>query len=195
MTTLAEYATAHFPNHVTDQSGDDMTLTDHTAVAHVVGSANGIELARRVRAAAPNIDVGAIMVRPADQTVVTDRGSVGDLPHRRVGASGIVGTVLIGLGTGLIVSFVSGSAMVGVIIGVLAGLLGCGVSAIAEGEARAADQRAFDQPHAPDRTVAVVAAFTSTEGDAVAATRVMDEMDPYEVRIVASDGAWHTPNA
>ena len=58
MTTLTEYTTSHFPNHVTDQTRGDMTLTSHTVVAHVVGLKDGIELARRVRDGMPDTAVG-----------------------------------------------------------------------------------------------------------------------------------------
>jgi hypothetical protein len=198
MTTLLEYATSHFPNHVTDQAGADKPLTDHTAVAHVVGSANGMELARRVQQALPQAEVSAVMVRPTDQTVVADGNEdpegVVDLPHRRIAASGIVGGVIAGVAIGVIVGLVVDSLATGLIVGVFAAILAGAVSAIAGGGARYGGDRAWEQPHAPDQTVAVVAAFATTEQDAIEAARVMDELDPYEVRIVASDGAWHSPN-
>jgi hypothetical protein len=198
MTTLLEYATTHFPNHVTEHTGDDRALTDHTAVAHVVGSANGIELARLVQRELPQAEVAAVMVRPTDPSVVPegneDREGVVDLPHRRVAASGVIGAVVAGVAIGVVTGIVADSFWVGLIVGVFAAILGGAVSAIAGGGARYGGDRAWEQPHVPDRTVAVVAAFATTESDAIAAARVMDQLDPYEVRIVASNGAWHSPN-
>jgi len=151
-----------------------------------------------VKQALPNADVGAVMVRPTDPTVMPeggeDREGVVDLPHRRLATAGIIGAVVAGLAVGLIVGFVADSAWVGVIVGVFAAILGGAISVIAGGGARYGGGRAWEQPHVPDRTVAVVAAFAANEHDALAAARVMDEMNPYEVRIVASNGAWHSPN-
>lgn len=202
MTTLTDYAATHFPNHVTEQTDADMTLdmtlTDHTAVAHVVGSASGMELARRVKQAVPNANVAAVMVRPTEPSVVPaggeDSEGVVDLPYRRIAAAGSIGAIAFGAGIGVVVGLVANSAVIGVILGAFAAILGGVIAAMVGGGGRYAGQRAWEQPHAPDRTVAVVAAFTGTEREAVAAARVMDEMDPYEVRIVAADGAWHTPN-
>jgi hypothetical protein len=198
MTTLIEYATSHFPNHVTEQSAGDMTLTDHTAVAHVVGSANGLELARRVQMALPNADVGAVMVRPTEPTVVPEGGEdaegVVDLPYRRIASAGVIGAGVVGIVVGLIVGLVSGSVMMGFILGVFASIIGGVIAAIAGGGARFGGGRAWEQPHAPDRTIAVVAAFAGSEREALDAARVMDALDPYEVRIVSSDGGWHSPN-
>ncbi|MCU1360822.1 MAG: hypothetical protein JWN99_2111 [Ilumatobacteraceae bacterium] len=198
MTTLLEYATTQFPNHITEQTGGDTELTDHTAVAHVVGSANGIELARRIRQALPTADVGAVMVRPTDPTVVPNGGEdpngVVDLPARRVATAGAFGGVGLGIAAGIVVGLVTSSAVIGVIVGVFAAIIGSVIAGMIGGGGRYAGDHAWDQPHAPDRTVAVVAAFTENERDAVAAARIMDALDPYEVRIVAADGAWHTPN-
>ena len=198
MTTLTEYATNHFPHHVTEQTGGDMTLTDHTAVAHVVGSANGAELARRIRQALPDADVAAVLVRPTDPSVVPDGGEdpqgVVDLPYRRVAAAAVVGAVIVGTVAGVLVGLIASSVATGLIVGVFAAILGGVIAAMTGGGGRFAGEHAWAQPHAPDRTVAVVAAFTTTERDAVAAARIMDEMDPYEVRIVSSNGAWHSPN-
>jgi hypothetical protein len=198
MTTLAEYATAHFPNHITEASDIDLALTDHTAVAHVVGSANGMELVRRVRQALPQADVAAVMVRPTEPTVVADGAEdpegVVDLPYRRIAASGVVGALVAGVAIGAAVGITSQSAVAGVIVGMFAAILGAVVAAMASGCGRFGGNRAWEQPHVPDRTVAVVAAFATSEQDALAATRVMDQLDPYEVRIVTADGAWHTPD-
>jgi hypothetical protein len=198
MTTLLEYATTHFPNHVTDQDGGDKALTDHTAVAHVVGSANGIELARRVQLAIPNADVGAVMVRPTEPTIVPhaaeDGQGVVDLPRRRVATAALVGALALGAALGIILGLVTRSTIIGVIVGLFAAMIGAVIAAMAAGGGRYAGERAWEQPQVPDRTMAVVAAFTATEHDAIAAARVMDQFDPDEVRIVAADGAWHSPN-
>lgn len=198
MTTLIDYARVHFPNHATDSSAGDLTLTAHTAVAHVVGSANSNELIERTRRAFPEIEVGAVLLRPTEPTVNPTGGEdpegVIDLPHRRVATAGIVGAAVIGGAVGVIVGLVTESLVIGLIVGVFAAILGGTVSAIAGGGARYGGERAWEQPHAPDRTVAVVAAFTAIEEHAVAVARVMEAQDPYEVRIVSADGAWHSPN-
>ncbi len=198
MTTLIDYARTHFPNHATDSSAGDLTLTAHTAVAHVVGSANSNELIERTRRAFPEIEVGAVLLRPTEPTVSPDGGEdpqgVIDLPHRRVATAGAVGAVAAGGAVGVIVGLVTASVVIGLIAGVFAAILGGTVAAIAGGGARYAGERAWEQPHAPDRTVAVVAAFTTREQQAIEVARVMEAQDPYEVRIVAEDGAWHSPN-
>jgi hypothetical protein len=199
MTTLLEYATTHFPNHVTDDSGGDKPLAEHTAVAHVVGSANGMQLVERVQRALPSADVAAVMVRPNEPTVLPQsgedkEGSV-DLPYRRVATSSIVGGVVAGIVVGVVVGLVTGSFLAGLIGAGFGAALGGIVAAIAGGGARLAGERGWEQPHAPDRTVAVVAAFVASEDEAMQAVRVMDELGPYEVRIVAADGAWHSPNS
>jgi len=198
MTTLTEYAETHFPNHVTEPTQGDLTLTDHTAVAHVVGAANGKAMARRVQQALPQAGVGAVMVRPTEPTVVAEGGEdpegVVDLPIRRVALSGVVGAVLAGVVIGVLVGISRDSLWVGLVVGVFAAILGAVVAFMLSGGSRFGGERAWEQPNVPDRTVAVVAAFAATEREAIAAARVMDELDPYEVRIVTSDGAWHSPN-
>ena len=198
MTTLTEYTTSHFPNHVTDQTRGDMTLTSHTVVAHVVGLNDGMELARRVRDALPDTDVGSVMVRPTQPSVANTGGEdpegVVDLPRRRLVSAGIVGGVVTGVAVGVLVGLISNSVSTGVITGVFASILGAVVAAMAGGGGRFAGDRAWEQPHAPDRTITVVAAFTRTESEALDAARVMETLDPFEVRIVSADGAWHSPN-
>ncbi|MGD9997392.1 MAG: hypothetical protein AB7L17_13680 [Ilumatobacteraceae bacterium] len=198
MTTLLEYATTHFPNHVTDDAGGDKPLADHTAVAHVVGSATGIALAERVQRELPTAEVAAVMVRPNEPTVLPQGGEdpegMVDLPYRRVAASTIVGGVVVGVIVGVVVGLITESFLAGLIGAGFGAALGGIISAIAGGGARLAGERGWEQPHAPDRTVAVVAAFVQSEDEAMHAARVMDELGPFEVRIVAADGAWHSPN-
>jgi hypothetical protein len=198
MTTLTEYTISHFPNHVTDQTRGDMTLTSHTVVAHVVGRRDGIELARQVRAVMPGTDIGSVLVRPTEPSVANTGGEdpegVVDLPRRRVASAGIAGAVVIGALVGVVVGLVSGSFWIGLITGGFAAVLGGVVSAIAGGGARYAGDRAWEQPQAPDRTITVVAAFTTNEEEALGAARVMEMLDPFEVRIVSTDGAWRSPN-
>jgi hypothetical protein len=198
MTTLLEYATTHFPNHVTEDDGGDKPLTDHTAVAHVVGLANGKQLVQRVQQALPSAEVAAVMVRPTEPSVVPqggeDKEGAVDLPYRRVATSSIVGGAAVGVVVGVVVGLITGSFLAGLIGAGFGAVLGGMIAAIAGGGARLAGERGWEQPHAPDRTVAVVAAFAASEDEAMQAARVMDELGPYEVRIVAADGAWHSPN-
>jgi hypothetical protein len=198
MTTLIDYARTHFPNHATEPSSTDLNLTAHAAVAHVVGSANGTELVARTRTTFPDVRVGTVMLRPTDPTVVPDGGEdpegVVDLPHRRVATAGVVGAIVVGGAVGVIVGLATSRLAIGLIVGVFAAILGGAVTAIAGGGARYGGERAWEQPHAPDRTIAVVAAFTSTEEQAIAVARLMEALDPFEVRIVSEDGAWHSPN-
>jgi hypothetical protein len=198
MKTLTEYTISHFPNHVTDQTRGDMTLTSHTVVAHVVGLTDGMEMARRVRDVLPDTDVGSVMVHPTEPSVSNTGGEdpdgVVDLPRRRVVSSGIVGGVVVGAAVGVIVGLVSDSLATGVISGVFAAILGAVVAAMVGGGGRYAGNRAWEQPQAPDRTITVVAAFTRSEDEALDAARVMEMLDPFEVRIVSADGAWRSPN-
>jgi hypothetical protein len=189
MTTLIEYARTHFPNHLTDSSPTDLTLTDHTTVAHVVGLANSEELVARTQAAFSDLRVGSVRLRPTDPTVAPEGGEdpegVVDLPHRRVAAAAVVGAIATGGAIGGIVGFATERLAVGLIVGVFAAILGGIVAAVAGGGARYGGERAWEQPHG---------AFTTTEEEAVAVARVMETLDPYEVRIVSADGAWHSPN-
>lgn len=198
MTTLTEYTTAHFPNHVIERTPGDLTLTDHTAVAHVVGSENGLELARRLHLELGADDVATVLVRPTEPTIVGEGGEdpegIVDLPYRRVAAGGLAGAAVVGIAIGVVTGAIFGSFWVGVILGAFAAVVGGVIAAMATGGARAAGHRAWEQPHAPDRTIAVVAAFTDTERDAVAVARLMEQTAPHDVRIVNADGAWHAPN-
>lgn len=197
MTTLTEYTTSHFPNHVTEQTRGDMTLTSHTVVAHVVGLNDGLAIAQRVHEVLPEVHLGSVMVFPTQPTVANTGGEdpegVVDLPRRRVITSGVVGGLVIGGVAGIVVGFVSGSVATGVIIGLFAAALGAVAAAMVGGGGRYGGDRAWEQPQAPDRTITVVAAFTVTERDALEAARVMETLDPFEVRIVSVDGAWHSP--
>ncbi|MCU1360489.1 MAG: hypothetical protein JWN99_1778 [Ilumatobacteraceae bacterium] len=198
MTTLIDYARVHFPNHAIDASPTNLTLTEHAAVAHVLGAANSEELVARTHEAFPDLPVGVVLLRPTDQTIAREGGEdpdgVVDLPHRRVATAGVAGAAVAGGVVGVIVGTATQSVIVGVIVGVFAAILGGTVAATAGGGSRYGGERAWEQPHAPDRTIAVVAAFTENEHEAVAVARAMEALDPYEVRIVSSDGAWHSPN-
>lgn len=198
MTTLLEYATSHFPHHATDSSGGDHPLTEHTAVAHVIGRDAGLDLARRIKTSLPSAEVGAVLVEPTEPTVVPEGGEdpegMVDLPHRRLASAGLAGAVVVGLAIGIVTGLATDEAWVGVIVGAFAAIIGAVIATMASGGGRYAGERAWEQPHAPDRTIAVVAAFVDTEDDALGVARVMEAAQPFEVRIVNADGAWHSPN-
>jgi hypothetical protein len=198
MTTLTEYATAHFPNHLTHQSALDRPLTDHTAIAHVVGSASGAALARRAQRAVPGAEIQSVMIRATDPSAVgnpLDRPHAVELHHRRMAPAAFAGALVVGAAIGTVAGLTTDSPARGIVVGVLTAALAAFVAAMASGGVRDGQGTTWDEATSPDRTVAVVAAFAATEADAIRAARAMDELDPYEVRIVSSDGAWHVPAA
>jgi hypothetical protein len=149
-------------------------------------------------ASSSSAEVASVMVRPNEPTLLPEGGEdkegAVDLPYRRVATSSIVGALVVGVIVGVVVGLITGSALAGLIGAGFGAALGGIIAAIAGGGARLAGERGWEQPHAPDRTVAVVAAFVESEDEALEAARVMDELGPYEVRIVAADGAWRSPN-
>jgi hypothetical protein len=197
MTTLVEYAEKNFPNHEMLTPDGDQPLGQHTAIAHIVGDDAARAAAARLRDALPSAQVSLLIVKPTLPSVLPqggeDKDSVADLPKRRVAASGIVGGVVAGLVIGLIVGFVA-TWWAGLIVGVFAALLVGAWSAIAGGASRYAGQRAWEQSNAPATPIGLVAAFMDDEAQATRAAAVLEGIGVPEVRIVAADGAWHSPN-
>ena len=72
-------------------------------------------------------------------------------------------------------------------------MLGAVIAAMLSGMGRYAGDRAWEQPHAPDRTIVVLAAMFDDEHQANVAAAGVEVFQPDDVRIVAADGAWHSP--
>lgn len=197
MTTLSDYANQHFPAHLTEGAAD-VALTSHTAVAHVVGRETGARMEALLVDRLPPGQVAAVTIERNDPTVVNrggeDQGGIVDLPYRRIAIVSIVGAAVGGGAVGVLVGAVAGSLAVGLVIGAFCAVIGAVVGGMLAGGGRHAGERAWEQPHAPDRTIVVVAALLDTEADATAMARLMEELRPEEVRIVNTDGAWHSPH-
>ncbi|MDP2292218.1 MAG: hypothetical protein Q8M22_13595 [Actinomycetota bacterium] len=201
-TTLLDYAHASFPGHETEvwDAGSDaeLTLTSHTVVAHVVGEDAAAGVAATMHQHLTGARVAAVMVRPVEPTVVPDRhedaDGVFDLPHRRVGVAAALGAAL-GAAVGFVVGSVVSTTTAAFVLAFFGAAVGLALGAVSGGGARHASERAVSQPHAPGRTVAVVAAFLHDEAAASTLARaISDSDDEYDVRIVGADGAWHAPN-
>lgn len=197
MTTLLDYARQHFPRHTTESSEASVPLSPHTVVAHVVGTRRARLVEEALRRTATDRAVAHVVVRPTDPTVLPTGGEdpdgIVDLPYRRF-ATGALGGALLGFVALGIVGLVVTDAWWGA--AVLAGfgaVLGGVVAAMLSGMGRHAGDRAWEQPHAPDRTIVVVAAMFDDEHQANVAAAAVEMFQPDDVRIVAADGAWHSP--
>lgn len=204
MTTLLDYTRSEFPNHQLEPWGmagapdapGDQALTDHTVVAHVVGRERTEHLVRALRDAGWRT-VSAVMAVPADPSVVPaeaeNRDSVADMPNRRWITTAVVGAVIgaaaLGIGGGLLADAV----LAGLITAGFGAMLGAVVGAMVGGLGRMAGERAWSQPHAPGRTIGVVAAFADDERSATEAVRAMELADPHDLRLVSATGAWRAP--
>lgn len=201
-TTLLDYAQVSFPGHETEvweaERDAELTLTSHTVVAHVVGADAAAGVAATMQQHLADARVAAVIVRPVTPTVVPDQredaDGVFDLPHRRVGVSAAVGAVL-GAALGFVIGAVVSTTTAAFVLAFFGAAVGLALGAVSGGGARHASERAVSQPHAPGRTVAVVAAFLHDEAEASTLARaISDSDDEYDVRIVGVDGAWHAPN-
>lgn len=201
-TTLLEYARTSFPGHETEVwnagGGADLTLTSHTVVAHVVGTEVAAGVAATMQQQVGADHVAAVIIRPVEPTVVRDgredADGVFDLPYRRVGAAAAIGAV-VGAALGFAVGAIVSTTTAAIVIAFFGAAVGLALGAVSGGGARQASERAVSQPHAPGRTVTIVAAFLHDEADAsTLASAIADSDEQYDVRIVGIDGAWHAPN-
>ncbi|MCB0998467.1 MAG: hypothetical protein KDB40_04155 [Acidimicrobiales bacterium] len=204
MTTLLDYTRSEFPNHQLEPWGTsgapdapiDQSLTDHTVVAHVVGREQAERLVRSLRDTGWRT-VSAVMAVPAEPSVLPPEAenpdSVAELPNRRWVATAVVGAVVgaavLGIGGGLLAD----ALLAGLITAGFGAMLGAVVGAMVGGLGRMAGERAWSQPHAPGRTIGVVAAFADDERSATDAVRAMELAAPHELRLLSSTGAWRAP--
>ena len=176
----------------------DLPLVDHTVVAHVLGADATISLLERMRAAGWD-RTAAVLVCPADPSVVPhgdeDRQSANDLPDRRWILTAAIGAVIGAIGAGLAAGFLADAVAAGIVAGGFGAILGAVVGAMLGGLGRHAGERAWSQPHAPGRTMGVVATFAEDEVRASEAVRVMERAAPHDLRLVSSSGAWRAPGA
>lgn len=198
MATLTDYARQHFPRHETESPDGPVPLSSHATVAHVVGSRRARLVEQALRRTTDTARVVRVTVRPTDPTVVATGGEdpegIVDLPYRRT-AVGAVGGALVGAAAiGLIGRLVSDSWTTAFVVAAFAAVLGAVVGAMLTGGGRHAGNRAWEQRHAPDRTIVVLAAMFDDEHTANVAAAAVSMFEPDDVRIVDSEGAWHSPN-
>lgn len=186
------------PNRDKLYRGETDLLSEHTVIAHVVGEDDGVQMLHQMLAAHEPQRPVALMVRPAEASIVPadpeDSEGIVDLPNKRIGASSLLGGVGVGLAATVLIAVVNGSLAVALIAGTFAAILGGVIFGMLGGGGRHAGERAWSQPQAPGRNIVVVAAFADTESDATRVARLMEAMQPYEIRVVNSHGEWHTPN-
>ncbi len=167
-------------------------------VAHVIGGDAALTVLQRMHDAGWE-RTAAMLVRPIEPTVVAhgqeNSESVTDLPDRRIVVAGAFGAVIGAIATAALgwliadefatVAVAAGmGAFFGAVIGVMLGGLG-----------RYAGEQAWSQPHAPGRTMGVVAVFISDEESLVEAVRELEVATPDVIRIVNASGAWRAPIA
>lgn len=197
MTTLLDYARQHFPAHDTESPEGGVALSSHTVVAHIVGSRRARLVEEALRRTAGDRTVARVVVRPTEPTLRPTGGEdpegIVDLPYRRFATGafggGVVGLLVLGV-VGLLVTDTWWGA---VILAGFGAVLGAVVAAMLSGMGRHAGDRAWEQPHAPDRTIVVVAALFDDAHQANVAAAAVEVFQPDDVRIVAADGAWHSP--
>lgn len=208
MTTLTEYAHQHFPQHPTTSDQGNVTLAGHTAVAHVIGRQRGglleLELQRLIDDGTIETGPGrpdrvmSLVIEPTEPTVAPEGGEdpegIFDLPHRRVAAGAAFAAIAIGAAIGVVGGLIIGSVPAGIILGSFAAILGGVIGAMSAGGGRYAGNRAWQQEHAPDRAVVIVAVLLDDEESANRVAAVMSGHEPEDVRILNADGAWHSPN-
>jgi hypothetical protein len=200
--TLFDYARTQFPDNHLDawperQSGSQ-ELRRSTLVAHIVGADATTETFRALHDGAGDVPVAAVIVRPVEPTVIPQGDeaseSVFDLPNRRVLASVATG-VAAGIALGMTFALWFDLGLVGV-LALLVFTTGAGAALgfITGGGSRHASNKADSQPHAPGTDIGVVAAFTDDEHIAAELAQLLYSKDQFDVRIVAEDGGWHSPN-
>lgn len=198
MTTLTDYARQHFPEHDTESPDGTVSLSSHATVAHVVGSRRARLVEQALRRTTRDARVARVVIRPTRPTIVGTGGEDGqgivDLPYRRTAAGAAGGAIAGGAVLGVVGGIVAGSWAVAIVLGAFGLVLGGVVGAMLAGGGRHAGDRAWEQPHAPDRTIVLVAAMFDDEHTANVAAAAVSVFQPEDVRIVDRKGAWHSPN-
>jgi len=179
-----------------DLVSSQLSLRDHTVVAHVVGAEAALDLMERLRAAGWS-DTAAVLVCPTPPTVLPhgdeDPDSVTDLPDRRVVGAAVMGAVIAGPLGGAAGWIVGDEVATGLIFGAFCAVLGAVVGAMLGGLGRHAGERASSQPHVPGQTMAVVATFTVDEPAVARVVSAMEAAQVYDIRLVNASGSWRTP--
>jgi hypothetical protein len=198
MTTLAEYAHQHYPNHRVDATDGPVPLAGHTTVAHVIGRDRGRTMVDALKQRIEPERVTSIVVRPTDPSVVNSGGEdpegIADLPYRRVAAGAVVGGVVIGAAVGVVAGLIFGNLIAGLVLGVFGAVIGGVIGGVASGGGRFGGHRAWEQQHAPDSSVVLVAVLLDEESRATEVATYMAAYEPEDVRILNTDGAWHSPH-
>jgi len=198
MTTLAEYAHQHFPQHPTDSADGRVNLAGHTVVAHVVGRERGMRLHSSIEQLVDPSRVTSLVIEPTHPTVLNagdeDPEGIFDLPHRRIASGAIVAGVAIGIVVGIVGGLIVGSVAAGLVLGGFAAVIGGVIGGMLSGGGRYAGNRAWEQRHAPDRAVVLVAVLLDDEQEAKRVAHAVSDFEPQDVRILNTDGSWHSPN-
>lgn len=204
MTTLLEYARQQFPGQPVTTwrqtpAADEMPLTSHTLVAHVVGddaAAATVALLRR------NVDEGeavaAVVVTghepDAAPALLDAKEGIVDLANRRVLFSALAGGAAAAVIGFVIARSLTDNLWVALLVALFFAQAGGMTASIWGGGARHASQTAVSQPQAPGETVAVVAAYLRDEARATElAHEVSGRQRQFDVRIVSEAGGWHVP--
>ncbi len=196
--TLGEYARQQYPGHSTDLwRGWNPPLQGHTVVVHVVGRDSAEQAIELLERSTSTEDVAAVLVLGSEATVLPSAGEdvdgVMDLPDERIVAAAGAGAVL-GLMVAIVVGMVGGlpgGAVVAICLFLAAA--GGAVGAIVGG-GRHASERSSTQVRSPGDDIGVVAALIDDEATATAVADELSEAGLFDVRIVSSDGAWHSPS-
>jgi len=198
MTTLAEYAHQHFPQHPTNSEDGRVPLAGHTVVAHVVGRQRGQRLEAAMRERLDAQRVTSLTVEPTTPTMKPEGGEdkegIMDLPRKRVAGGAIALGVVVGIVAGIVTWLIADSPAAGIIIGVFAAIAGGWIGGVTSGGGRYAGNHAWEQQHAPDQAMVLVAVLLDDEHEANRVAAEMAPFEPEDVRILNSDGAWHSPN-
>lgn len=189
---------AHPDDLVNGPTPDSLRLVDHTVVAHVIGADAAIDLLRRMDDAGWTRSA-AVLVRPVTPSVAgTGREnpeSVTDLPDRRVAAVAALGALVGAVVVAAIGFLIADEPATGFIGAAFGAVIGAVIGAMVGGLGRHAGEQAWSQPHAPGRTMGVVATFVGDERALADAVHVMELADPHVIRVVNAQGAWRAPLA
>jgi hypothetical protein len=173
-------------------------LADHTVIAHVVGADAAVAMLRRMHDAGWE-RTAAVLVRPVEPAVVSHRNenteSVTDLPDRRIVVIAALGAAVGAVAVGLVGWLVGDDAATGFVSAGLGAILGAVIGGMLGGFGRHAGEQAWSQPHAPGRTMGVVATFVDDEGAVTDAVHEMERGEHDAIRVVNAQGAWRAPIA
>ena len=198
-TDLVDYAQRAFPSHDIARWRDGtagLVLQPHTLVVHVVGTSPAAAVLALAEYVAGDDRVGAVIVKGREPTIIPSADGIVDLPAKRVVAAAALGAVL-GMALGTFIGAAATSSVAPtLVIGIFAAIVGGVVGAVGGGGARYGSERANSQPSAAGRDIAIVAAFFDDEHAAASLARTVAEtQQQYDIRIVSTDGSWHTPKS